>query len=398
MAIDAYTGLPRSGKSYSVVKNVILPSLKQGRAVYTNIPLNQCAFDEFPGLVNQLPSDWFSVPDLAKLFAPGSVVVLDELWRRWPSGLKSSNVPFSDKEFLAEHGHLVDVNGNTTRVVLVTQDLSQIASFARDLVDKTYRSTKLDAVGANSRFRVDIYQGSVTGQRPPKSAHIRSTYDHYEESVWRYYKSSTKSESGTVGDESRADKRTVIWRSPFILFSIFGPILGIPLLLWYLSSVFSADGLVDLPPDQQRPAISNPAPIPQPSYRHFDRSPAPPPPPPPRPSGPTDSPTWRVAGSLLRSSSAASSMPDVVILVSVYGDRRLVPVSDCDLQPDSISYTCTVDGFRAAPWTGRGDSTGWANSDSLVSRTAQTASVATGSGSPAATAVTPSGPTNPPPN
>ena len=37
MAINAYTGLMGSGKSYEVVENVILPALAAGRRVVTNV-------------------------------------------------------------------------------------------------------------------------------------------------------------------------------------------------------------------------------------------------------------------------------------------------------------------------------------------------------------------------
>lgn len=37
MAISAYVGVPGSGKSYEVVKSVILPAIKSGRRVVSNI-------------------------------------------------------------------------------------------------------------------------------------------------------------------------------------------------------------------------------------------------------------------------------------------------------------------------------------------------------------------------
>lgn len=88
MAIDAYTGLPRSGKSYSVVKHVIIPSLKDKRVIRTNIPLAAEITEQFGGEVHQLDPEWFKDPDLCDTFKPGDVVILDELWRRWPAGSK----------------------------------------------------------------------------------------------------------------------------------------------------------------------------------------------------------------------------------------------------------------------------------------------------------------------
>lgn len=397
MAIDAYTGLPRSGKSYSVVKNVILPSLREGRHVYTNIPLTEALTSEFPEQIHPLASDWFKDMDLCDQFPPGAVVILDELWRRWPSGMKTNMVNFKDKEFLAEHGHNVDEFGNTTRVVLVSQDLSQIAAFARELVAMTYRMTKLDSVGADSRFRVDIYRGAVTGQRPPKSQLTRSVFDKYEADVWKYYKSSTKSQTGEVGNESRADQRANIWKSPWLIASFVAPVVAIPFLLWYIVSLFFGGmGLVDeeivevaapvlvnaLPPDLQ-PRIAQPD-IPQAA---------------PVPSGPAESPVWRVGGYIARSkvsanddgqwrsrlgygdaserSETAGTMPDVVVLVSEFQGTRYVVASDCERFPDGINWKCTVDGITVTPWSGRGSTSQWASGPQLVGRTAAAASGAT---------------------
>lgn len=412
MAIDAYTGLPRSGKSYSVVKNVILPSLREGRHVHTNIPLTDALKDEFQGQVHQLAADWFKDPDLCDTFPPGAVVILDELWRRWPSGMKTNAVNFKDKEFLAEHGHNVDEFGNTTRVVLVSQDLSQIAAFARELVSVTYRSTKLDAVGADKRFRVDIYQGAVTGQRPPKSQLTRSVFDKYEDEYYRYYKSSTKSLTGEVGNESRADKRSNVWRSPWLIASFVVPVIAIPFLLWYIFGLFFGGmGLIEeeeQPVVAETPAMVNPLP---PELQPRQTVVATAPVPPAVPAGPVESPIWRVAGYIKRGqadqadqpawssrtgyglesaeSKPTGRMPDVIVLVSEFNGTRYVVTTDCEPFPDGINWKCDVDGFTVTPWSGRGSSSQWANGSTLVGRTAAAASGATGGTGPATT--------NPPP-
>lgn len=211
MPIDAYVGKPGHGKSYGVVQHVVIPSLKQGRHVVTNIPLQvDILMEDFGGSVTQLPDDWHTRPDIADLAPPGCVLILDELWRRWPAGLKANNVPESDKALLAEHRHRVSKDGKSMRVVLVTQDLSQIASFARALIEQTYRVVKK----TRKAYRVDIYSGAATGDRPPKTTLQRQAFGTYKADVYRYYSSATQSESGDVGDESKADNRGNIWRSP----------------------------------------------------------------------------------------------------------------------------------------------------------------------------------------
>lgn len=367
MAIDAYTGLPRSGKSYSVVKNVILPSLRQKRHVYTNIPLTQIAHDEFPGQIHQLEKEWFKDSKLFESFPGGSVVVLDELWRRWPQGLRANNAIFADKEFLAEHGHNVDEQGNTTRVVLVTQDLSQIASWVRDLVDKTYRTTKLDAVGADNRFKVEIYQGAVTGQKPPKSQLISQILDNkYEEKYYRYYKSATKSETGDVGNEKRADKRATVWRSPGFIFSMcfagFALIVGPWMAYNYVSSKLRPE--TKEPEQVAQPETVNPSPPglvnPPPGQVHaVAQAPS-------RPAQPSLSGYWRVGGVIKAKSrnpwpeaprlndgmNSAHWLEDVAMLVSMFG-VRYVPLSECEYYPPGVQIYCDVDGERVTAWSGQ---------------------------------------------
>lgn len=387
MAIDAYVGLPGSGKSYGVTEHVIIPSVKEGRHVVTNIPLEQdellADYGKPESKITQLPEDWFERDDMAELVPPGAVLVLDELWRRWPAGLKANNALLSDKSLLAEHRHRVDEKGQSMRIVLVTQDLSQIAAWVRILVDHTYKMTKLTAVGSTKKFRVDIYRGAPTGHNIPKSQLIRQTFGQYKPEVYRYYSSATQSVTGNVGDESKADGRGNLLKSPFIIFSAVAPIVLIPLLIWYVIGIFSSGfGVADKLPEETHDPLQgmvNPAP----EYVHSSSAvqvvqvn-----------SDPALSPDWRVVGYMGRGSSATDTETgfnrDFVIVRSI-GGMRNVPVSDCERLPDGYSWSCIVDGKTATPWTGMAASTQWASSGGLVQRTASVASGATNAGSAAA--------------
>lgn len=412
MAIEAYVGLPGHGKSYGVVEHVIIPSIKEGRHVVTNIPL-QCddLIADFgaPGAqITQLPEDWFERPDMGDFIPSGSVAVLDELWRRWPAGLKANNALLADKSLLAEHRHRVDDKGRSMRIVLVTQDLSQVASWVRILVEQTYKMTKLTAIGSTKKFRVDIYLGAPTGQNIPKSRLIRQTFGQYRKEIYRYYSSATQSATGNVGDESKADKRGTIWRSPLIIFSIVGPLTLGPILVWWLYGYFmSGFGMAEKVEADQSEAL------PAESFTLVN-----PPPPSPvtvgtavspvvtqqPPAKPSNSPVWRVAGYIARGKGngtersswpsyagygsiqadtpQADPLPDLVVLHSdIYGLRYEL-ASTCELLPDRKSYMCEIDGAIVTPWTGRGDSTNWASDPvRLAGRTAAVASGATESSS-----------------
>lgn len=210
MTIAAYTGLPGHGKSYGVVENVIKPALEQKREVFTNIPMNseEC-LKRFGMTVIQFKTEdiiqnpnWWS-----EIFNAGALIVIDEVWRLWPSGLNAKNVREQDKAFLAEHRHMVGQNGQSTEIIFVTQDLSQIANFARSLVETTFRVTKLSKIGMDKKFRVDVYFGPVTGASPPISKRDREIYGNFKKDVYALYKSHTKSVTGEAGDEKRIDKR-----------------------------------------------------------------------------------------------------------------------------------------------------------------------------------------------
>jgi zona occludens toxin len=229
MTISAYTGLPGHGKSYGVVENVIRPALESKRVVYTNIPMNKDVCEErFQMSVVQ-----FDIQDIidnenwwSEIFEAGSILVLDEVWRLWPAGLTASKARHSDKEFLAEHRHLVGDNGASTEIVLVTQDLSQIATFARALVETTFRVTKHSSLGASKFYRVDVYYGAVTGASPPISKRTREIQGKFSKKTYALYKSHTKSEVG-AGDETRTDNRFNILKGASVKFGIAFIVIGL---------------------------------------------------------------------------------------------------------------------------------------------------------------------------
>lgn len=215
MTISTYNGLPGSGKSYEVVRSVVLPALREGRTVYTNIPLDcdtlEAELSNRPVLFDirdiQANERWFH-----EVLPAGALCIIDECWRLWPAGLKANNAVESHKEFLAEHRHMVGADGRSTEVVLVTQDAAQLAAFVRQLIEKTYRAKKLDVVGQDRRYRIDIYEGCVTGSNPPLDKRVREMYGEYKPEIYRLYKSHTRSETGAAGNEERADKRANVLR------------------------------------------------------------------------------------------------------------------------------------------------------------------------------------------
>lgn len=223
MAIAAYVGLPGHGKSYSVVEHVILPALKAGRVVVTNLPVR---LDKVREVYPSADVRFFTIDELAaepdrllEVAVPGCVFVLDEAQKLWPSGLLPNKTPKSWLSFVTEHRHRVDDLDRSTEVVIVSQDLGNVASFVRKLTEQTYRTVKLVSLGASKRFRVDVYTGPITGPNPPSKNRVRQMMGTYSPKVYGLYKSHTQSEgSGSGAVEGSVDKRLVIWRSPMLWF------------------------------------------------------------------------------------------------------------------------------------------------------------------------------------
>lgn len=334
MAIHAYVGKPGHGKTNSVVERVVIPSLKQGRHVVTNIPLSvDDLLADFGGTIQQLPPDWFDLPDLAEYVPNGCVLIIDEAWRRWPEGQKSNQANPWDKKLLAEHRHMVDAKNNSMRIVIVTQDLSQIPSWARTLIEQTFRVYKL----SKKIYRVDVYTGIVTGDRPPKSKLVRQFPGVFDKSIQAYYKSATHSETGEVGDESVADKSGSVLRSyglwSFIAIAVLGLLIGI----------FGIKSFFNKPATQVHQDSAQPKTVSQVST------------PKPAPVVPPViySESWRLSGFVHASEPDPNSKRDssIAVLVDNAGHTRYISFSNCRFFSDFKEAYCDVDGERVTTWT-----------------------------------------------
>lgn len=384
MALNLYTGDPGSGKSFSVVANVVIPALKKGRHVVTNIPLEaELLVEVFGGRITQLPLDALDDPDLPDLIPNGAVAIIDECWNRWPSGQRISKAPKGDLHWLKEHRHRVDEQGHSMQVVLVTQNPGDLAKWVRDLIAHTFWMTKLEELGMEDKFSVRIFKKAPTGEphKIPKSQLLRVTYGTYDPDVYQYYSSATQSKTKDVGIETAMDKRTSLWRSPGFLFQTIGsPILllcSIGLLVWvanqFTSDAKAKDRQAHKAEVIQDPALVNPLPpgmLPAAASVQEQVEPEP-----VMIDGKKPSSVWRVAGYIRRGDQQSDrpddpagwasnagygarpavqrvTRPDQAILTSING-VRYVPLSSCDPFPDGFNYSCDVDGERATPWSGR---------------------------------------------
>lgn len=350
MSIYAYTGLPGSGKSYDVVANQVLPAVKAGRPVVTNIPVDLEALELLvPGsraLVTEFPTQRVQgSPELIDEYArPGVVLILDEVWRLWPTGLKAHQVPEPFRKLLAEHRHMVSEAGDSMQIVLVTQDLAQIGKFARDLVETTFHHTKLTHVGAAGSFRIDVYNGPVSGPNPPRQQRQREIFGRYDPAIFKLYQSHTMSQSASSGaNEASVDGRNNIWRRPMVYV---GLAFVVACLAWGAPQVRAAFH-PDVPASESRlevgqpPADSARSSLPRPgAIAQVSREVV-------KPA------TWRLAGVIQLLDDPVRSRAS---LVDAAGVAVIVPLSMCKKLADvQGEYGCPLGDawyWRGGQWSG----------------------------------------------
>lgn len=243
MSIIAYVGLPGSGKSYGSIENVLLPALRQGRFCVTNIPLTDKIFDIPNAALNlkhfEINENGRPVyddgTDLTDNIINGALYLIDECQLIWGSGLKANQLKLTDKNFFTKHRHYSS-ESHSCEIVLLTQNLSNISNFIRSLVEETYKSNKLTAVGSSKNYRVDVYSGAVTGQKPPERFLINQLFGTYKPDVYEYYISQTNSTSAFNTSELKVDKRGNVLKSPLIMFGVPASIIA---LIFGLSQALS---------------------------------------------------------------------------------------------------------------------------------------------------------------
>lgn len=233
MAITAYTGPPGAGKSYAMVQQVILPALRTGRRVLTNIDgCDPAKFTEFllaegvgapgelvifEGQQALLPS-FFPTQDrpTGTFVLGGDLLVFDE-WRLTFSNRGQVGNP-SLEPFLRWHRHLTDENGLACDVVIGSQLVTDIHSGFRGLVERSYKFRKLSAVGAPKFYSFDIYEGHE--QR--KGTAFRKGSGQFHKRIFALYKSFDTEKDGT---EAKTDNRSTLFSRLFVVLGVVAAVL-----------------------------------------------------------------------------------------------------------------------------------------------------------------------------
>lgn len=250
MAINAYFGKPRQGKSYSCVERVIVPAVKAGRKVVTNIPLTEKLMqlaEESGAQVEVVPRGTTLMLDYASKLFPelgesgeympsseyaGAVFVLDEFQFLLPAGIKQSQIDKKVIAFFTMHGHASgDWCGKKyiTEIVLLSQDQSLINQVVKPLIEQSYVVNKTE-IGSKSVFNIKVYAGCA-GWR--NVTFVKTEVHQYDPAIFDYYKTQTMSEGH--GSEKKTDDATNVLKSGALKGFAFAVVL-LPFAIWFAIS------------------------------------------------------------------------------------------------------------------------------------------------------------------
>lgn len=255
MAINAYTGLMGSGKTYEVVASVILPAIKAGRNIVTNIhglnaeliyahlgkPDEGCEFGKIQLVKNeQVESADFFPTFLDEHFIvtektvvkPGDVVAIDEAWRPWGSTSKAVQAHMA---FFREHRHCVNDKGVSCDLALVTQDITDIHKLLKNVIEMTFVFTKLKTLGMSKRYRIQMYEGSKL-YKTKLTSWSTATYNKKIFPLYKSYSSATGS-----GVEKSLDSRQNLFKSTAFFLPVVIAVTCIGVAIWYLTDFFNPD-------------------------------------------------------------------------------------------------------------------------------------------------------------
>ena len=186
--IYLHIGKPRSGKTYDVIRAVILPALQAGRRVLTNIEglevlecrewIAQRTGADVDQLLIWLDDSairfhkWYFEPQ------DKDCIVIDECQIFWPGGSLKPSDPEAFA-FMTRHGHYnVDIH-------LITQSEKNLDPHMRRLCAQTQLYRKLGFIGLSGSYQVQYFNGS----EPSSALLVSSQTKRYDPEIFKAYKS-----------------------------------------------------------------------------------------------------------------------------------------------------------------------------------------------------------------
>jgi zona occludens toxin len=355
MPINVYTGLMGSGKSYECVSSVIIPAIKAGRRVVTNVDgidsdsIRAYCHEEFQIELDKLgevvhcknediPKADF-LPhgvELDTFCKAGDLICIDEAWRFWGGDCKLLQ---EHKVFFREHRHYVH---ETTKVscdlVLMVQDIGDLHRILKVVVEVSFRTTKLKSLGLNKSYRVEMWEGHKQAHKSRVSVENKT----YKKDIFPLYSSYV----GGTGKELQVDKRQNVLSSPkywiLAILTILVMVGGVYSAYSFFSgSKYKKDAVTTSKNGVQTPAGA--VTTASGGTKAFN------------PNIPPVSETWRVSGSMKFGDQT------YVVISNAAGRIRLEHPSA--FQNQGLSTVGNVDGERVMVWSGTAPTSAFIPSD-----------------------------------
>ena len=189
MAIHFHEGLPGAGKSYEACVFHILPALKSGRQVVTNI--RGVNWEKFAELLDE-PVEYVRMlliyiepaeqdgeaaeiervkNDFADKTPDNAMIVWDEVQDYFPSG--NYKLPINQQKFWTEHRH------RGLEIVIMGQDRDDVHKIIRSRIEDIVYFLKLQAVGRPNQYKWEQLQKQSKGRFVKIGSGVRSYEPKY---------------------------------------------------------------------------------------------------------------------------------------------------------------------------------------------------------------------------
>ncbi|WP_234493729.1 zonular occludens toxin domain-containing protein [Vibrio maritimus] len=239
MPINIIVGRPGSGKSYESVVYHIIPALKEGRKVITNVPLNLDHFESVFGkeildLIEVREDSYSREVGAVKAFSTkdcftsdewkndegvGALFVIDECHFVLPSqgrGKKASENLADVLEYMSMHRHY----GHD--ILLMTQSLGKLHKDVRAMIQIQYRVSKHSAAGSDKTYTQKVLDGAE-GRPAELNTNVRT----YKPRFFPFYTSHTQSDQSV--NEAHASDIKPIWKRWYFWVGIPAIIIALPM-------------------------------------------------------------------------------------------------------------------------------------------------------------------------
>lgn len=276
MAIHFHEGLPGAGKSYEACVFHILPALKAGRQVVTNIRgINWAKFaellDEPEEYVRMLliyiePAEQDEGEealqrvknDFADKTPDNAMIVWDEVQDYFPSG--NYKLPHNQQKFWTEHRH------RGLEIVIMGQDRDDVHKIIRSRIEDIVYFLKLTAIGRANQYKWEQLQKQAKGRFVKIGSGVRT----YEEKYFGLYMSHRR--EGVKASVYQTSRTNVLKNSKALSLGVPLAFVGAFYAIYHLYGFFNPQPIKPAssvqvqksPEPYQPPAFAN-APPPEPA-------------------------------------------------------------------------------------------------------------------------------------